>query len=353
MAITESINYRNEKEFTIYVNLRSKVIPTLRLQKRVKGIKTFNEAIRVEKSIIKDFMTKIAHKEGHGFTWRMVVLQWASSVSSEREFEVKYNPATIIDYVSMMNNWTKSWLDRPASEISRGEGREVLNLVLVQGRTKAFQKRLKNTINMIFNWGIENKLIRNINHSPVYGLKISLREERRPEIFTSIQIRELLSKAKESQNSWYPVWVTALLTGMRNGELYALKWEDINFEQCYITVQRSFNKRVNEFKSTKSGHWRTVPISKDLLAVIINLKKVSTNEFVLPRLIEWSRGEQAKYLKIFCKSINLPPVKFHTLRALFCDSVNFFWSRAYKGYESSRLARFKNYGEVYSLSWNR
>jgi integrase len=192
MAITEMTNLNNDKEFVVYVNLRSKSMPHIRLQKRVVGIRTKNEALRIEKNLIKELSQKIAHQEGHGFTWRMVVLKWASVVESEFYFDKQYNPATITDYIAMMNNWTKNWLDRPASEISRGDGREVLDQVLVQGRTKAFQKRLKNTINMIYNWGVENKIIRNVTQSPVYGLKITLKEEKRPEILKVEEIRKLL-----------------------------------------------------------------------------------------------------------------------------------------------------------------
>lgn len=321
MAITEALNDQNKKEFSVYVNLRSRVIPNIRLQKRIQGIKTFNEASRIEKNLIKEISTQIAHKEGHGFTWRMVVLKWASIVESEFYFDHKYNPAVVKDYVAMMHNWTSIWLDLPASEITRGEGREVLNQVLVQGRTKAFQKRLKNTINMIYNWGIENKYIRNVTQSPVYGLKITLKEERRQEILKVEEIRKLLHEARESQSKWFPIWAMALMTGMRNGELYALKWSDVDFERDLITVQRSFNKRTNEFKSTKAGHWRTVPISSELKSVLLELIQSLHTEFVLPRLIEWRRGEQARHLREFCIKKNLHSVKFHTLRACFATQL--------------------------------
>lgn len=321
MAITESTNLNSEKEFMVYVNLRSKSMPHIRLQKRVAGIRTKNEALRIEKNLLKELSQKIAHQEGHGFTWRMVVLKWASVVESEFYFDKQYNPATITDYIAMMNNWTKNWLDRPASEISRGDGREVLDQVLVQGRTKAFQKRLKNTINMIYNWGVENKIIRNVTQSPVYGLKITLKEEKRPEILKAEEIRKLLHEARETQSKWYHVWAIALLTGMRNGELYALKWSDVDFERDFITVQRSFNKRTNEFKSTKAGYWRTVPTSLELKGLLTEVKKSSDIEFVLPRLIEWRRGEQAKHLKEFCTGLRLPRIKFHTLRACFATQL--------------------------------
>jgi integrase len=321
MAITEMINLKGEKEFNVYVNLRSCPMPHIRMQKRVTGIKTKNEAIRVEKKLLKELSQKIAHQEGHGFTWRMVVLKWASVVESDSYFDKQYNPATIIDYVSMMNRWTKNWLDRPASEMSRGDGREVLDQVLIEGRTKAFQKRLKNTINMIFNWGLENKIIRNVTQSPVHGLKITLKEEKRPEILKVEEIRKLLYEARETRSKWFPVWAMALLTGMRNGELYALKWSDVDFEKNLITVQRSFNKRTNAFKSTKAGYWRTVPISSELRGLLLDIKKSCHDEFVLSHIVEWRKGEQAKYLRGFCIKINLHSVKFHTLRACFATQL--------------------------------
>jgi integrase len=40
-----------------------------------------------------------------------------------------------------------------------------------------------------------------------------------------------------------------------------LKWSDVDLGKGLITVQRSYNKRTKEYKSTKAGYWRTVPIS--------------------------------------------------------------------------------------------
>lgn len=319
MAISEWTGPKGEKGFSVYVNLRSRPMPHIRFQKRVTGLKTMAEAHRTEKALVKELTMKVAQGEGHGFTWRMVVDKWATFVDSPYFMDRKYNPATVSDYVSMMHTWTKDWLDKPAAEICRGDGREVLDRVLARGRTKAFQKRLKNTINMIFNWGIESKIIRGVTHSPVFGLKIVLKEDKKPEILKLEETRRLLIEARERRNSWYPIWAMALLTGMRNGELYALKWSDVDLEKGLITVQRSFNKRTGEYKSTKAGYWRSVPISQELHEVLRNLK--SGEEFVLPKPIHWRQGQQAKILKDFCKEIGLPSIKFHTLRACFATNL--------------------------------
>lgn len=319
MAIRECITEKGIKEFSVYVNLRSRPMPHLRFQKRVTGIKTMTEAQRVEKNLLKELTMKVAHGEGHGFTWRMVVDKWASFIESPYYMDRKYNPSTVKDYISMMYTWTADWLDIPASEISRGDGREVLDRVLQSRRSKAFQKRLKNTINMIFNWGIESKIIRGVNNSPVFGVKITLKEDKKPEILKLDEIRHLLKEARERQHPWYSVWAVALLTGMRNGELFALKWSDVDFEKGLITVQRSYNKRTKEFKSTKAGYWRTVPISGELTLLLSGLK--SDDAFVLSRIEPWIQGQQAKVLKEFCRVIGLPEIKFHTLRACFATQL--------------------------------
>ncbi len=319
MAIAELIGPQGEKRYSVYVNMRSRPMPHLRFQKRVVGVKTMAEAIRTEKAIVRDLTMKVAQSEGHGFTWRMVVDKWAAFVDSPYFMDRKYNPSTVSDYIAMMSNWTKDWLDMPAAEISRGDGREVLDRVLAQGRSKAFQKRLKNTINMIFNWGIESKIIRGVTHSPVFGLKIVLKEDKKPEILKLEEIRRLLKEARERNHPWYPIWAMALLTGMRNGELFALRWSDVDLNKGLITVQRSYNKRAGEFKSTKAGYWRTVPISEDLNSLLRNL--VLKDEFVLPRIKSWEQGQQAKMLRSFCSEISIPRIKFHTLRACFATHL--------------------------------
>lgn len=284
------------------------------------------EAQRTEKALVKELTMKVAQGEGHGFTWRMVVDKWAAFVDSPYFMDRKYNPSTVSDYVSMMRTWTKDWLDKPAAEISRGDGREVLDRVLAQGRSKAFQKRLKNTINMIFNWGIESKIIRGVTHSPVFGLKIVLKEDKKPEILKLEEIRRLLKEARERNHPWYPIWAVALLTGMRNGELYALKWSDVDLEKGLITVQRSYNKRTKEFKSTKAGYWRTVPISEELKCLLHHHHDGGDHgpvglDFVLPRLDLWGQGAQARVLREFCTALGLIPIKFHTLRACFATQL--------------------------------
>ena len=80
---------------------------------------------------------------------------------------------------------------------------------------------------------------------------------------------------------------------MRNGELYALQWTDVDFENRSVTVSKSFNSRLNAVKSTKAGYWRAVPISSELKSLLIELRaKAGSTTHVLPRMWQWDKGNQ-------------------------------------------------------------
>lgn len=112
--------------------------------------------------------------------------------------------------------------------------------------------------------------------------------ERVPEILSIDQIKRLLRTAKDTKHAWYPVWAVALLTGMRNGELFALTWSDVDLENKIITLSRSYNSRTRSFKSTKSGSWRQISISPELELILKELKLSAHNRAeVLPRLSGW------------------------------------------------------------------
>jgi integrase len=131
------------------------------------------------------------------------------------------------------------------------------------------------------------------------------------------QVRTLLTKAKEINHPWFPVWAFAISTGMRSGELFALKWSSIDLDNKLIRVYESYAWRKKKAKSTKAGYWRNVPISTQLLKLIIELKGLTgQSEFVLPRVNGWEDGYAAKHLRDFLKRYGIDEyVVFHTLRA--------------------------------------
>ncbi|MGE4234146.1 MAG: tyrosine-type recombinase/integrase [Bacteriovoracia bacterium] len=305
----------------VYVNIRSKVDPTVRVQKRVFDFKSENAALAEERKLLRDLTEQLVHQESRGPTWRVVIEKWESAMRSENA-PVAYAKTTIIDHVSNLMRWTETWLRRRAGELTRADGREILRHMELAGKSKNFRKNIKHTINVVYKWAIDERLL-SVGVSPVEGLKIDgPSNERVPDILTLDEIRKLLLEARRLEHPWYPVWTMALLTGMRNGELHALLWSDVDFENRRLTVSKSFNTRMKSVKTTKAGYWRTVPISDELFELLSELKATAGERLeVLPRFWEWDKGEQARVLRKFCLGIGIRTVCFHALRACFATQL--------------------------------
>jgi integrase len=77
--------------------------------------------------------------------------------------------------------------------------------------------------------------------------------------FSMVEVKTLIDNA----NNWMQSFLTvAFFSGMRTGELLALKWEDIDFNSKKIIVRRTI--RHGKLGSTKTGKIRTI----DMLDVV-------------------------------------------------------------------------------------
>lgn len=120
-----------------------------------------------------------------------------------------------------------------------------------------------------------------VNHNPTLKYsktkKVKIRQ-----FLTENQVSKFLQKAKDLDWEWYPVWLLAVYTGMRNGELFALKWKQVDFENSRILVNSSWNNK-DGFKETKSGHDRWVSMPPHILTYLKEQKlKRDDSLFVLP-----------------------------------------------------------------------
>jgi len=322
MAIKEY--YENgQKFYRVYVNYRSPIDPTKRVQRYASRLKTESEARREERKMTEDAVREVERMDGRGILWQDVVDRWEMEVKAG--YLLNISERARIDYLSSVHKWTAVWMKRPCSELTKAEGRELLIRLEKSGVTKAYQKKVKNIVNNIFEWGVEFGLIIGGLHSPVRGLMVQKDEETPPDILTLEEIKKFLTAAKVVGHRWYPIWAFAIMTGMRSGELHALTWDQIDLEKETIMVDRSYDSNIGKTGPTKGRYWRTIPINQGLRALILELQRNRPNgeagRFVLPRIKDWDNGDQAVSLKNFLKSIKVKPVKFHALRACFATQM--------------------------------
>jgi integrase len=123
----------------------------------------------------------------------------------------------------------------------------------------------------------------------------------------------------ERNHPWKEIWATAIFSGMRNGEIYALKPEDIDFDSNTIHVRRGFDRKIGVVEYTKSNYDRIVDLAPPLKRVFKQLVEDEPDrEFLLPRIPEWDTFQQARVLRQFLGEIGLPSIRFHDLRAAWC-----------------------------------
>lgn len=121
-----------------------------------------------------------------------------------------------------------------------------------------------------------------------------------------------------------------LTTGLRIGEICALRWDDINVHTGTLHVKRTI-ERIYVFEGTKRhtelvindpktpNSLREIPLSSEALTLIKPLMKVVNTGFYVisndSRPIE-PRTYRVYYKKLM-KTLNIPVIKFHGLRHSF------------------------------------
>lgn len=126
--------------------------------------------------------------------------------------------------------------------------------------------------------------------------------------------------------------IICLHTGLRIGELLALEWEDIDFENALMTISKTCRdgkdengayKKIIDRPKTYSSR-RVIPISKGLLALLTEMKAESKSDFV----ISDAKGNTVRVrsfqrsFELLLKRLGIPHKKFHALRHTFATRAN-------------------------------
>jgi integrase len=139
------------------------------------------------------------------------------------------------------------------------------------------------------------------------------------EVFSPEEIMALVRGAASEQDA--AIYLTAAFTGLRRGELLALRWRDIDFTGSLIRVRASYS--ASQLTTPKSGKVRSVPMAPDVAAALARLaqrdRHASDDSLVFP-------GSEGQYLDgsalrrryaTALQRAGLRPLRFHDLRHTF------------------------------------
>jgi integrase len=129
-----------------------------------------------------------------------------------------------------------------------------------------------------------------------------------------------LAALRELDPAHYPVFLAALRTGMRQGELIGLRWGDIRWDVGKITVRRSITRGV--VGPTKGNKPRTISLTPDLRDTLFALRS-DLDAYVFAR--GDGRPTTGNVLKNPMRrakeAIGRPELRFHDLRHSFASQL--------------------------------
>lgn len=108
--------------------------------------------------------------------------------------------------------------------------------------------------------------------NPTTGLRMPKPEKRRERICSPAEARELLGMLDDETR---PVWAAAFYSGLRLGELMALRWSHVDLSARLIHVQRSWDDKEGDIAPKSRSGVRKVPVI-DLLAAELEAQQKRT-----------------------------------------------------------------------------
>lgn len=300
----------NKKYFEVFVKVTDS--KGKQIARRKRAIPSERQARDAEFRLRKE-LEEILTGQKSSWLWS----EWFNECIKRMRLTLKNS--TVENYEGCLTKWLPH--DWQVQELSTFTSSQIHELLFSEVKPHVSMPSLKSILKMIrrvFEMAVDEGILA---RNPCTGIKIDVPPANQ-KVLTAEEAQILLENARRVNHRFYPIWAFALFSGMRSGEMYALKWPDIDLCAGIISVTKQWTSK-DGFGPTKTRESRVVPINDGLRALIVELKRENLNlrEFVLPHLREWTGGVQAMVLRDFCRALGITDVKFHDLRATFITNM--------------------------------
>ena len=237
IVLKKGESYRKDGRYAFtWVNSRG--------ERKVKYRKTLQELRKLEKKIAYDMEDGIDTSAADAMT---VNQMW------DRYINQKYDlrESTKVNYIDTYDRYIRNTFGRV--KINTVKYTDVkkyyYSLVTERGLSPRSVEKVHTDLHPTFNLAIREGFIRT---NPTDGVMKELKKSKewtktKKFALTIPQQKALVNFLEKSTeyNGWYPIIVVLLGTGMRIGECIGLRWEDIDFENGFISVNHNLTYRPN------------------------------------------------------------------------------------------------------------
>lgn len=174
---------------------------------------------------------------------------------------------TCTNYKSYYNTYIKNTIGKKQiAKITKTDCQRIINEMIEDGKKHSTMSNLKSCLNMVFECAIDDDII---IKNPAKNLQIPQTESKKRNAIEQRQIDLFMDYVKNSKrfSYSYPAFVVLFNLGVRIGEMAALTWDDVNFKDDIIVI----NKTVNRYRKVDYGFTMAVasPKSKTSVRTIV------------------------------------------------------------------------------------
>jgi len=256
-----------------------------------------------------------------------------------KRFEASYRttlkPNTWISYESNMRlHILPEFGNHRLDGISKPMMKVLVAQLVEKGLSRDTIRLIVTTLGIVYAQAIDDKIVA---ENPARNLGRFYRQAKRKHEEISPLIEDefllFLEKTLEYERKHYPLFLCALHTGMRSGELAGIQWPDVDWHGKFLEVRRQVvNGEVTSLK-TKNGR-RRIDLSDDLLEALSNLRRQMQEEAMRQgrnEITEWVFAEnggftymnnvKSRNFKRVLRKAGIRDIRFHDLRHTFASQL--------------------------------
>jgi len=201
--------------------------------------------------------------------------------------------------------------------VRKGLAKDTIRVILAALRILFTHAQHDKTIQKVIQFNPVSKV------GKLYGQAPTLHEEIQP--LKAVEVPLFLHASEVLYPESFPIFLSAIHTGLRSGELNGLQWDDIDFNEKYVMVRRSIVR--GRVKRTKTKRIRRVDLSDAVLSTLEMLRRTRKREWLakgkneIPewvfcngqgRWLDFSHVKKRHFKKSLAKA-KLRQIRFHDL----------------------------------------
>jgi len=175
---------------------------------------------------------------------------------------------TFKDYKQVVNkHLLPVFGERRVREIKSGEIEEFRSGILKEVSPRTTNKILR-ILKMLFSYAEQNKYVQ---ENPTRYVASVRQEKQEMDFLGRIEPDEVDRFLKAAAPEYLPLFCTAIWTGAREGELFALKWGNVDFNGRRIHIRQTYDKHGYREPKSAAGK-RSIVMSPELTKVLVKHK---------------------------------------------------------------------------------